>query len=57
MNAIEATPDLLDTLVTRFPGWGFSVLLLLAFLISSVLAGYGLRAIGGLAGRAAGRRL
>lgn len=42
------TTNLFDALLNRFPTWGFTLLLLLAFLMATVLAGYGLRMLVGL---------
>jgi hypothetical protein len=41
----------LETLVEKCPSWGYLVLLLVAFTISVVVAGIGMRMVGGLAQR------
>lgn len=39
----------LDTLIDKCPSWGYLVLLLCAFAASVVVAGVGMRMLGGLA--------
>lgn len=41
----------LETLIDKCPSWGYLVLLLLAFATAVVVAGVGMRMVGGLAQR------